>query len=326
MTETVVGILISALVTVLASRYYFRRSIKKSLGVYGILHSRVFSGITADVRKQLHFRFGDVDVQELQQTVLLIANDGERSIRDVIEPLTLDLPPEVELLDASILHRHPGELDVSVKGSPKELGSPNVVVRFPLLNKGDFFVVKLLLSGILPSKKLVFRILADDLPRSLEPMSLNPAMLIGTERKVEWGLLAGSAVVLLFPAWLVYSSYLLWLSRPRMFPYPWASYQFSLQSLMLLIPGGLLFLLFSLIGLMMFAAALFGGEFPPSQGRKFPLPSELKAFVGPYHALQDIEASRETRAQPLPGLRPDVSSGGENGIVPAAADQHHTDQ
>ena len=119
MTETVIGIVVSALVTVLASRYYFQHSIKKSLGAYGILHSRVFSGITADVRKQLQFKFGDRDVQELQQTVLLIANDGERSIRDVIDPLTLDLPPEVELLDASILHRHPAELDVAVKSSPK---------------------------------------------------------------------------------------------------------------------------------------------------------------------------------------------------------------
>jgi hypothetical protein len=143
---------VSALVTVLASRYYFQRSIKKSLGVYGILHSRVFSGITPDVRNQLQFKFGDRDVRELRLTVLLIANDGERSIRDVIDPLTLDLPPEVELLDASILHRHPSELDVAVKSSARGIGSPNVVVQFHLLNKGDFFVVKLLLSGALPSK------------------------------------------------------------------------------------------------------------------------------------------------------------------------------
>ena len=42
---TTIGIFVSAVVTVLASRYYFHRSTNKSLGVYELMNSLVFSGI-----------------------------------------------------------------------------------------------------------------------------------------------------------------------------------------------------------------------------------------------------------------------------------------
>jgi len=108
--ETALGVLVGALATILASRYYFLRSVNKSLGVYGLLDSLVFAGIEPEMRKQLHFQFREKDVQELQQLVFLVANDGERAISGVIEPLTLTIPPGTELLDASILHRQPEAL------------------------------------------------------------------------------------------------------------------------------------------------------------------------------------------------------------------------
>lgn len=45
---TAIGIVVSAVVTVLASHYYFRRSTNKSLGIYELLNSLVFSGIAPD--------------------------------------------------------------------------------------------------------------------------------------------------------------------------------------------------------------------------------------------------------------------------------------
>jgi ABC-type branched-subunit amino acid transport system permease subunit len=42
---TVIGVIVGAVVTVLASRYYFYRSTNKSLGVYQLLNSFVFTGI-----------------------------------------------------------------------------------------------------------------------------------------------------------------------------------------------------------------------------------------------------------------------------------------
>jgi hypothetical protein len=54
---TVVGALIGIAATVAISRYYYRRSLRKSLGVYTLLDSRVFSGIHPDVRRELHFSY-----------------------------------------------------------------------------------------------------------------------------------------------------------------------------------------------------------------------------------------------------------------------------
>jgi hypothetical protein len=112
--ETAVGVLIGALVTVFASRYYFRRSVSKRLGFYSLLNSLVFEGIAPDVRDQLQFRFQGREVKELQQVVFLVANDGERAIRDVIELPTILVPADVEILDASIVYRQPEGLKADV--------------------------------------------------------------------------------------------------------------------------------------------------------------------------------------------------------------------
>ena len=127
---TTIGIFVSAVVTVLASRYYFHRSTNKSLGVYELMNSLVFSGIAPDVRKQLKFLFKDKEVNNLQQLVLLVANDGERAIRDVIEPLVLEIPPQVQLLAASLLHKHPDDLKVSLTASYSDK-STNLKIDFP---------------------------------------------------------------------------------------------------------------------------------------------------------------------------------------------------
>jgi len=55
MLQTLIGALIGIAATVVVGRYYYRRSLKKSLGVYTLLDSRVFSGIQPDVRAELHF-------------------------------------------------------------------------------------------------------------------------------------------------------------------------------------------------------------------------------------------------------------------------------
>jgi hypothetical protein len=117
--ETAVGVIVGALVTVLASRYYFRRSISKRLGLYGLLNSFVFDGIARDVRAQLQFRFQGREVNELQQVIFLVANDGERAIRDVIESLTLIVPADVEVLDASIVYRQPEGLKADILTTSK---------------------------------------------------------------------------------------------------------------------------------------------------------------------------------------------------------------
>lgn len=277
----ILGLALGIVATVLVSRYYFLRSVDKSLSVFGLLNSYVFAGIAPDVRRNLHFIFQEQEVNDLQQVVLLVANDGERAISNVIEPLSVQLPKNIEVLDASILHRHPEALKATISHTSGVLGQL-LELSFPLLNKGEFFVVKLLLSGSVAMRDLPFTILADDLPRSLKVKQLPPASLRDSGYKVQWGLAAAGCIVLLFPIWIVYMLHLLWTNQPGLFPYPWAAYVFSWPSLLLVVPAAILLVFFGVIGTTMAISAFFDGEFPPSRGPKFPLPKELRSIAFPY--------------------------------------------
>lgn len=307
--ETAVGVILGALVTVIAARYYYHRSTSKRLGVFSLLNSFVFDGIAPDVRKQLQFRFQDREVSELQQVLFLVANDGERAIRDVIEPLTLTLPADVEILDASIVHRQPEELKAQIVSIPLQPKSTSLALSFPLLNKGEFFVVKLLLSGRFEPSQLT--LLCDDLPRTVRIEPLPPSAL--REPKYEFELIPTliGLGILLVPAWVCYSAYLLHTYRPTLF-HPIAlrpgGAVIDVYALLFLVLGSVIVLLFVGIGLGLMGAGIFGGEFPPPRGRRFRLPKELQAVVFPYHLLRltsDLEAGqtkspdRETTHKPL---------------------------
>ncbi len=273
----IIGLVLGILATVLASRYYFLRSVDKSLSVFGLLNSYVFAGIAPDVRHNLHFIFQEQEVKDLQQVVLLVANDGERAISNVIEPLSVQLPAQIEVLDASVLHRNPDTLKATINHTAGLLE-----FSFPLLNKGEFFIVKMLLSGSVAMRDLTFSILADDLPRSLKVKQLPPASLRDSGYKVEWSLAAAGCVVLFFCVWVVYLLRSLWVKQPDRFPFPWGSYVFSWPSILLVGPAVPFLLLLGFISIAMITSAFFDGEFPPSRGPKFPLPKELRSIVFPY--------------------------------------------
>lgn len=304
---TAAGVIIGAVITVLASRYYFQRSISKRLGLYGLLNSFVFDGIAQDVRRQLQFRFQGREVNELQQVIFLVANDGERAIRDVIEPITLTIPPEVEVLDASIVHRQPEGLKANIIVSPHAPTGTSLALEFPLLNKGEFFVIKLLLSGRL--KLSNFTVLCDDLPRSIEvePLPLN--LLRETQFGFEWIPAVFGLAALLIPAWACYSAYLLHELRPSLFhpftPRPGAL-EVHLEPLLFLVFGAIIVLLFLVIGFGLLGTAIFGGEFPPSRCRRFRLPEELQGMVFPYRVLPaysdfgEITEKKETKDKAVP--------------------------
>jgi hypothetical protein len=285
--ETTVGVIVGALVTVLASRYYFRRSISKRLSVYRLLNSFVFGGISLDVRKELQFRFQNRVVDEVQQVIFLVANDGERAIRDVIESLTLTIPSTVEILDASVVYRQPEGLKVAIVAAPDPPRGNDLRLDFPLLNKREFFVVKLLLSGRFHFSSL--NILCDDLPRVINVELLPPDAVKDSEYKFEWVPALIGFAFLLLAAWPCYSSYLLHsvhpeLFHPILFPRPRA---ISLvpEAWFYLVFGGIITLSFLGIGLLLLSLAIFGGEFPPSRGPRFRLSKELQGMVFPYRGL-----------------------------------------
>jgi hypothetical protein len=277
----ILGIIIGIIATVVVARYYYRRSVLKSLGVYKLLHSQVFAGIEPDVREQLHFHFGTTEVKELQQLTFLIANDGERAIGQPIEPLTLPLPEDIELLDASILHRQPASLRVSVSlvTGEKAAHVTDVTFDFPLLNRGDFFVAKLLLSGPAPKKPFTFRLLAEDLDRTFQFKRLPLEALEEKGPAFVWMPVVLGGALLSVCGWFFYILYVIHAAQPEIFPYPWRTFSFSARSLVVLLPSVTLGVLFLLIGLLVTFTMAFEGVFPPHRGPRFPLPAKLRPFV-----------------------------------------------
>lgn len=280
------AVIIGALVTVLASRYYFRRSISKKLGVYRLLNLFVFEGIAPDVRDELQFRFQNREVNELQQVLFLVANDGERAIRDVIERLTLSIPSEVEILNASIVYRQPEGLKADIVPEVHPGGGTDLKLDFPLLNKREFFVVKLLLSGRFRLSSL--NILCDDLPRTVKVEPLPPGAVQDAEYKFEWIPAAIGLACLLLAAWACYSAYLLHGFRPALF-HPVTLRQgglgVGLEPLLFVILGAAQILIFLLFGIGLIGVAIFGGEFPPARGPRFKLSKELQRMIFPYPML-----------------------------------------
>lgn len=209
------------------------------------------------------------------QLQYLIANNGERAISNVIEPLRLDLPQGAQLLDVSVLHQSPKNLQATIQTKDTGEGSKSVFFQFPLLNKGDFFLVKLLISGKVHRKDIVFKILADDLPRSISSQWLSPGALEERKYHPEWGAAVGGLICLGVVAWFVWVLGIVHEHHSEMFPIPWTTYSFTIRSIALLLPVTVICLLFSLIGLLALGAAACGGEFPPTTTR-FPLPKELR--------------------------------------------------
>jgi hypothetical protein len=272
--EALIGIIIGVIATIVVSRYYFKRTVNKQLTPYLTLSTRIFAGIEETVRQELKFTFRGTEVSDLHQLEFLIANDGERAVSNPIEPLTLEFPKEVQVLDASILHRHPSSLKVEISEVELTNNKKGLAFQFPLLNKGDFFLVKLLLSGSVKWGSLIFNILANDLPRRIRPKLL-PVMGTGNQKfKVEWSSLVAGIIILIFSASIIYTLILLYPHRPDLFPYPWQSFTPSFLSILLIVIWAAGIFIFTIVGLVLSFGMGFEGFF--SRHPRFPIPDEFR--------------------------------------------------
>lgn len=254
------------------SHYYYRKSTLKQLSVYKWLSARIFSGIDPDVRHQLHFTFRGEEVDDLHQLEFLVANDGERAISNIIEPLTMHLPPGIRVLDASIIYRQPNEFAAEIEVFAEPKTPPAIRLIFPLMNKGEFIFVKLLLGGALRSKDVEFRLLADDLPRSLKFKHLPESANVRDSWFDPFQFIFGSIIAWLsaIPGYVVYA---FWKAQPDISPYPWSSFRFSPASIAALLMG-LIAVIMAALGLTMVVSSLLGGAL--SRVPHFKLPTELR--------------------------------------------------
>lgn len=268
-----IGSLILGIVaSVWVSNYYFRRSHTKSLTPYIQYSSSPFRGLDPAVRKSLDINYQGVPVADLFEIQFIIANTGDKAIRDVIEPLTLPIPEECSLLDAAIIHRSPAELRVTTSVSTDKR---SVSSDFPLLNSGDFFIIKLLLNGTPKDNKISFSITVDELPPILKPERLPyDAVVTSSKRQLEFPLLGiGLALVLcgLSQFKVIYDGWGIIPTLRDGLGLFFSNFSFGALALLLSIFPTFIF---TLLGAMLSAAAFTDGSFPPKK-RKFIVPESI---------------------------------------------------
>jgi len=276
----IVSIVICILATILVSNHYFRRSKKKSLTPYIQFSTSVFRGVVSSIRDSLKIKYKEVEIKDLFEIQFLIANTGERAIRDIIKPLALHIPESFQILDASILHISPKgrEIFITVEGS-------DIIFDFPLLNSGDFFISKILIEGEPDYEDFSFSISVDDLPPTLKPRILPPDLVeTGEKRGFSIGLLIGGFMLLALGASLAGLIYAQWHIVSELWKIGfWITLKNNLIILLSCIFAALPTLLLLIIGPMMLIGAFTNFSFPKK--RKFFVPSDHRR--GPlrlYHA------------------------------------------
>ena len=314
---TILGIAIGVFVTILVARYYFKRTVSKKLSVYLSLNNRLFAGIESDVKKNLEFTYNTEEVKELQQIELIVANDGERAIRDCIEPLTIQISKQVKILDASILHRQPSDLHIKITAEDKGDNTASIKCEFPLLNSGEFFLIKLLLDGYINRSDLKCNILAEDLPRSFQTKHLPLSATREPKREVEWGGIVLGLVFLIITCAICLLLWNYYNLKPSIFPFPWQNFQPSWVETTALIIVSITVLGFSLIGIAALIGIAFGEFF--EWGPSFPLPEELR---GRSYVLTPLPSLRERQHDLIakPDSSPDIMSTRETEQVPSNED------
>ena len=289
---TFIGLILGIIASTLVGRHYFRRTIDRSLKPFIHLHSLVLSGIDPSVRGDLKVRYKNEPVDDLTHLQLLVANTGTRAIRDCIKPFSISFPQNADILDYSILYRHPSELELTTtKEITGESNQEAVNISFPLLNKDNFFLIKFLIKGTIEPKDLKCKILVDDLPPTLDVDWLPRSATTRETSNVDWSALFIGVSLLAIAACMVYLFYLLWNNQPSLFPYPWSTYEFSILNsiVFLMLAVGLLILIF--IGIVFATGIAFEDLFSSSRHR-FQLPDELQppfplSYLGPEDELED---------------------------------------
>lgn len=275
LTVALLSLIIGVAATLAVGHYYFRRTVSKELSVYLQSSAQLFRGVAHEVRQQLNIEYRGVPVEHLQEVQFLIANTGERAIRDVIKPLSSTLPGDCALLDAALVHVTPKEREIRLTTTERSLQ-----IDFPLLNRDEFFVLRLLVRGRFKSEDLTFQITADDLPPALKPSWSAPDLIKSDEkRSFEYSALIASAafgVTGWACALLVYNT---WVSLPQSSEGFLATLlhpsNVAAAALVACIPT----LVFIVVAVMLFFGSFTDFSFPPR--RRFVVPKDVLRFHRP---------------------------------------------
>jgi len=296
---TLLGIVVGVTATALIGRHYFRRTTDRSLTPFVHLSSSVLSDIDPEVRSDLKILFHEQQIDDLTHIQLLIANTGSRAIRDCIKPLSITFPNETNILDYSIIYKHPKERVISAKHSKGKRGTPDSIeVSFPLMNAGEFFLIKFLIDGKVDPFDLQYRITVDDLPPTLEAEWLPYSSIIKETKKLDWTAIWVGLALVAGAACIAYMLFLLWHYQPSLSPYPWKTYEFSLVNLIVFIFLAAVSMLLALLGIILMIGMGFEEVFSFTKHR-FPLPDNIGRSVqfripSPELSMEEELSSKDT--------------------------------
>ena len=200
-----IGGLVYFILGVACSYAFYRLALRKTLSFLHLVDDQPLSRVNSDVRNRLVVRFfsprpppdtnnqaggeGEQDAREvgaLQHLQFILMNSGLRGIKFEETP-TLEIAADKVILDASIVHKHPADLKASINIRPvSEGGMQQIHFAVPLLNRGEYVLVKLLLSEAIDAGQLRLHLVAEDLPRQIVPKALPPDATRSLLESIEW--------------------------------------------------------------------------------------------------------------------------------------------
>jgi hypothetical protein len=158
------------------------------------------------------------------------------------------------------------------------------------LNKGDFFLVKLLLDGVLEPMELKFEITAEDLPPIIKPKLLPSALLTSKEPRIDWPAIVVGMLLLVISFASGFSTYIMYQAQQELsslFPFSHGtSSTLAFAIFMLCLFGSVL----------LFGAALafiVGIGLEGVKRQRFPLPANLN--YSPFTILWRIPRNRKAK-------------------------------
>jgi hypothetical protein len=237
------------------SSYYFMRSINRKMSPFICQTSKVKIQDMLDPRfqKDVVLKYNNDDVHSLYELKLIFKNTGDMSICkcNIFEPLLVRFSKKCKFLAAEI-----GDIYPEGRKVRRKQGKDSVEVNFNVLNKGEYFEVKLLFGNEVSLDDLSISIEAENLPPVLfpEPVAHDmvnankkhranmPALSLGA-------ILAVCSIIVLAPYYYFFNAVY------YMFPY----FYFS----------GLMISTFT-SGLILIVGSFFHINFPYSKYRPFP--------------------------------------------------------
>lgn len=270
------GIVIGVIATMLASRYYFRRSIRPRLALYRQFETQVLKGIDPAVRGDLTISYQGEEIEDMTKFRFIVANTGDLSIANCLRPLTLVAPPHASILDASVLHVNPEGREVAARKTQTSDGRAGLELSFPLLNAQEWFLVEVLLKGSVSKEDLLFTIAAEGIPPRL---ALEPAPSDALKPRIkQWPAVPVGLSVMALGFSEAFLLFRIHNEQPEIFPIPWQSYNQE----WIVLPGVIVFSLTPLATIL--TGVIFASVPLLGLGKRtihFSLPEHLRSRVFP---------------------------------------------